>query len=105
MGLTFKQLCVIVSLQTHDMVAEILLGDKKPFGCFGKIHILCCFSKVVEAVGIHKILSNVSGQDVSVRPNLRDPIKHILRDLNKIMGILRKETFFVIGKDQPVVDQ
>ena len=40
-----------------------------------------------------------------MRPNLRDPIKHILRDLNKIMGILRKETFFVIGKDQPVVDQ
>ena len=41
----------------------------------------------------------------SVRSNLRDPIKHILRDLNKIMGILRKETFFVVGKDQPVVDQ
>ena len=40
-----------------------------------------------------------------MRPNLRDPIKHILRDLNKIMGILWKKTFFVIGKDQPVVDQ
>lgn len=40
-----------------------------------------------------------------MRPHLRDPIKHILRDLNKIMGILRKETFFVVGKDQPVVDQ
>ena len=38
-------------------------------------------------------------------PHLRDPIKNILRDLNKIMGILWKETFLVIGKDQPVVDQ
>ena len=40
-----------------------------------------------------------------LRTNRRDPIKHILRDLNKIIDLLWKKTFFVIGKDQPVVDQ
>ena len=40
-----------------------------------------------------------------MRPNLRDPIKHILRDLDKIMCVVRQEALFVVGEDEAVVDE
>ena len=38
-------------------------------------------------------------------PHLRDLTKHILRDLDKIMCVVRQEALFVVGEDEAVVDE